>query len=181
MPPQKASRAWRASGSDGVEEAQALTQRSLSLLRPTIRVKGSQLWANWNPRRKSGAIDDFLRAKKPDNAVVVQANWRDNPWFPDVLDEERRLITRGLPRALCPYLGGRLRQGFGEHMLADDMALRPGGAARSGAEGCHRTGRRLGAPWCAVWTKAGISNWQTACCTLRRPRSGWRHRPIAAP
>src|SRR5215469_15336515 len=61
-----------------------LTHRSLSLLRPTIRVKGSQLWANWNPRRKSDAIDDFLRAKKPDNA-----NWRDNPWFPDVLDEER--------------------------------------------------------------------------------------------
>jgi phage terminase large subunit len=35
-----------------VEEAQTLTHRSLSLLRPTIRVKGSQLWANWNPRRK---------------------------------------------------------------------------------------------------------------------------------
>jgi hypothetical protein len=43
------------------------------------------------PRRKSDAIDDFLRAKKPDNAVIVKANWRDNPWFPDVLDEERRL------------------------------------------------------------------------------------------
>jgi phage terminase large subunit len=74
-----------------VEEAQTLSQRSLSLLRPTIRTEGSQLWANWNPRRKSDAIDDFLRAKKPDNAVVVQANWRDNPWFPDVLDEERKL------------------------------------------------------------------------------------------
>jgi Phage terminase large subunit. len=74
-----------------IEEAQTLSHRSLSLLRPTIRTKGSQLWANWNPRRKSDAIDDFLRAKKPDNGTVVQANWRDNPWFPDVLDEERRL------------------------------------------------------------------------------------------
>jgi phage terminase large subunit len=74
-----------------IEEAQTLSQRSLSLLRPTIRTEGSQLWANWNPRRKSDAIDDFLRSKKPDNAVVVQANWRDNPWFPDVLDDERRL------------------------------------------------------------------------------------------
>jgi phage terminase large subunit len=52
--------------------------------RPTIRTLGSKLWANWNPRRKSDAIDDFLRAKKPDNAIVVQANWRDNPWFADV-------------------------------------------------------------------------------------------------
>ena len=74
-----------------IEEAQTLSHQSLSLLRPTIRTKGSQLWANWNPRRKSDAIDDFLRVKKPDNATVVQANLRDNPWFPDVLDEERRL------------------------------------------------------------------------------------------
>src|SRR5215467_2171743 len=36
-----------------VEEAQTLSARSLSLLRPTIRKEGSELWANWNPRRKS--------------------------------------------------------------------------------------------------------------------------------
>ena len=74
-----------------VEEAQTLSARSLSLLRPTIRKEGSELWANWNPRRKKDAIDEFLRQKKPDNAVVVKANWRDNPWFPAVLEEERRL------------------------------------------------------------------------------------------
>jgi phage terminase large subunit len=74
-----------------VEEAQTLSARSLSLLRPTIRKEGSELWANWNPRRKKDAIDEFLRQKKPNNAVVVKANWRDNPWFPAVLEEERRL------------------------------------------------------------------------------------------
>ena len=56
-----------------VEEAQTLSARSLSLLRPTIRKEGSELWANWNPRRKKDAIDEFLRQKKPDNAVVVKA------------------------------------------------------------------------------------------------------------
>jgi phage terminase large subunit len=66
-----------------IEEAQTLSHRSLSLLRPTIRT--GTLAARATP------IDDFLRAKKPDNATVVQANWRDNPWFPDVLNEERRL------------------------------------------------------------------------------------------
>jgi phage terminase large subunit len=39
----------------------------------------------------------FLRAKKPDNATVVKGNWRDNPWFPDVLDEERRLDLEVYP------------------------------------------------------------------------------------
>ncbi len=95
-----------------VEEAQTLSQRSLSLLRPTIRTEGSQLWANWNPRRKSDAIDDFLRAKKPDNAVVVQANWRDNPWFPDVLDEERRLDLEIYPERYAHIWEGEYAKAF---------------------------------------------------------------------
>jgi phage terminase large subunit len=74
-----------------IEEAQTLSHRSLSLLRPTIRASGSEIWASWNPRRKTDAIDDFLRAKKPQGAVVVNANWRDNPWFPLELENERRL------------------------------------------------------------------------------------------
>jgi phage terminase large subunit len=83
-------RAW-------IEEAQALSARSFALLRPTIRAEGSQIWACWNPRRKSDAIDEFFRRKKPDNAIVVEANWRDNPWFPEVLDEERRLDLQMYP------------------------------------------------------------------------------------
>jgi phage terminase large subunit len=77
-------RAW-------IEEAQTLSHRSLSLLRPTIRADGSEIWASWNATRKSDAIDDFLRAKKPEGSVVVQANWRDNPWFPKELEAERKL------------------------------------------------------------------------------------------
>jgi len=42
-------RAW-------VEEAQTLSERSLTLLRPTIRAEGSEIWASWNPRRKTDAI-----------------------------------------------------------------------------------------------------------------------------
>lgn len=37
-----------------VEEAQALSHRSLALLRPTIRAKGSQIWASWNPLAPAG-------------------------------------------------------------------------------------------------------------------------------
>jgi PBSX family phage terminase large subunit len=73
-----------------VDEAQSLSARSLSLLRPTIRAERSELWASWNPRRKSDAIDDFFRAKRPAGAVVVNANWHDNPWFPSVLEDERK-------------------------------------------------------------------------------------------
>lgn len=77
-------RAW-------VEEAQSLSDRSLSLLRPTIRAERSELWFSWNPTRPTDPVDMLLRgAVKPSDAVVVRANWSDNPWFPSVLDQERR-------------------------------------------------------------------------------------------
>lgn len=73
-----------------IEEAQTLSRKSLQLLRPTLRKEGSQLWASWNPRNRTDPIDELFRKCPPKRAVSVMANWRDNPWFPDVLDEERR-------------------------------------------------------------------------------------------
>jgi phage terminase large subunit len=57
-----------------MEEAQTISHRSLALLRPTMRTPDSEIWASWNPRRASDAIDGFLRTQKPDNAIVVKAN-----------------------------------------------------------------------------------------------------------
>ena len=73
-----------------IEEAQSLSARSLQLLRPTIRVKGSQIWASWNPRRKNDPVDELLRGvAPPTGSVIVKANWRDNPWFTKELNQER--------------------------------------------------------------------------------------------
>lgn len=80
------------------EEAQTLSSRSLSLLRPTIREKDSELWFSWNPRRKSDAVDLLLRGPEiPTGAIVVKANWSDNPFFPDVLEQERLDCLRQFP------------------------------------------------------------------------------------
>jgi len=74
-----------------VEEAQSLSQRSLDLLRPTIRKENSEIWFAWNPRLDTDAVDLFFRGKaSPPSAIVVEANWQDNPFFPEVLREEMR-------------------------------------------------------------------------------------------
>lgn len=74
-----------------VEEAQTLTAGSLEMLRPTIRAEGSELWFSWNPRNKRDPVDEFLRGiHPPEGAVVVQANYTDNEWFPAELERERR-------------------------------------------------------------------------------------------
>lgn len=90
-------RAW-------VEEAQSLSATSLGLLRPTIRWEDarrglqSQMWFGWNPRRKVDPVDALLRgAGVPTGAVVVRANYSDNPWFPAVLEQERQDCLRDNP------------------------------------------------------------------------------------
>ncbi len=73
-----------------VEEAQTLSAHSLKLLRPTLRREGSQLWFSWNPRHDTDAVDRFFRGGRPlTGALAVEINWNDNPWFPDVLRQEK--------------------------------------------------------------------------------------------
>jgi len=73
-----------------VEEAHTLSARSWEMLRPTIRKPGSEIWCMWNPRSPDDPIDKFFRGlNPPDGAVITQMNWRDNPWFPPELNEER--------------------------------------------------------------------------------------------
>lgn len=87
------NRAW-------IEEAQTLSERSLMLLRPTIRGDGSEIWATWNPRRKIDPVDMMFRgANPPSNSIIVKANWSDNPFFPDVLKQERLDCLRDDPDA----------------------------------------------------------------------------------
>ena len=72
------------------EEAQTASTTSLNLLTPTIRLPGSEKWFSWNPRRKTDAIELLLRGSEtPTGAVIVESNWRDNPFFTDELEQER--------------------------------------------------------------------------------------------
>lgn len=83
-------RAW-------TEEAHSLSRRSMGMLRPTIRWEDqgrgliSELWFSWNPDRPTDPVDELLRgSKSPKDSAVVRANWSDNPYFPRVLEDERR-------------------------------------------------------------------------------------------
>ncbi len=71
-----------------IEEAQTISQVSLDLLTPTIRKDGSELWFSWNPVSEKDPVDVMLRGEARENAIVVQANWSDNPWFPASLRED---------------------------------------------------------------------------------------------
>ena len=106
-----------------VEEAESISDRSLDILRPTIREPGSELWFSFNPEHVHSPIWQQFIIGRPEDALVKKVTWRDNPWFPDVLDEERRhclqadpdkydWIWEGNPRVIAEgsYYGKLLQQ-----------------------------------------------------------------------
>lgn len=73
-----------------VDEAEPVAEEAWRKLVPTIREEGSEIWVTWNPESRKSATHKRFRLNPPSGAKIVELNWRDNPWFPDVLDQERK-------------------------------------------------------------------------------------------
>ena len=97
-------RAW-------IEEAQSVSHRSLELIRPTIRKPNSELWFSWNPYLNTDPIDVLLRGENPPpDSTIVQVNYMDNPWLPDVLRAEMEYDRgRDLDKYEHVWLGGYVK------------------------------------------------------------------------
>lgn len=72
-----------------VEEAEDVPEHSWTALEPTIRAPKSEIWVVWNPKNEGSPVDQRFIQNPPDNAAVVELNYSDNPWFPDVLNDAR--------------------------------------------------------------------------------------------
>jgi phage terminase large subunit len=73
-----------------VDEAEPVSEVAWSKAIPTVREDNSEIWVTWNPERRASATNQRFRVNPPDNSKIIEMNWRDNPWFPSVLDAIRR-------------------------------------------------------------------------------------------
>jgi len=79
-----------------IEEAHAISKKSLDTLIPTIRKEGSEIWMTLNPDMATDEVyERFIATPSPDT-WVCEVNWRDNPWFPEVLNDERLKAKRAM-------------------------------------------------------------------------------------
>lgn len=89
-------RAW-------VDEAENVAESSWRQFIPTIRDEDpqgswkSEIWVTWNPETAESSTDKRFRLSPPRDAKITQINWRDNPWFPSPLEEERQEDLRLRP------------------------------------------------------------------------------------
>lgn len=88
-----------------VEEAEDIPESSWLALEATVfRQPKSELWAIWNPRTDGSPVDRRFRKNPPDNAIVQEVNWQDNPFFPAGLDTLRRREQRRLDPATYAHV-----------------------------------------------------------------------------
>lgn len=80
-----------------VDEAETVSEMAWAKLLPTVREEGSEIWVSYNPESKLSATHKRFRENPPDDSKVVEMNWRDNPWFPKVLEIERQEDFRKRP------------------------------------------------------------------------------------
>ena len=72
-----------------VDEAEPVTEDAWMKLIPTLREEDSELWVTWNRERKKSATNLRFGNSPDPRTKIVEINWRDNPWFPAILDRVR--------------------------------------------------------------------------------------------
>ena len=72
-----------------VDEAESVSKIAWQKLLPTVREEGSEVWVTWNPEKDGSPTDQRFWKNLPAEGQVVELNYSDNPWFPEVLDQER--------------------------------------------------------------------------------------------
>lgn len=80
-----------------VDEAEPVTEEAWTKLDPTLREDDSELWVTWNPENKKSATHKRFRETKDARTRVAEINWRDNPWFPAILERKRLKDQRERP------------------------------------------------------------------------------------
>ncbi|RRU17833.1 PBSX family phage terminase large subunit [Stenotrophomonas sp. 278] len=93
-----------------VEEASNVSTNSWNKLIPTIvRTTGAEIWVTFNPDQEDDyAYKRWVTGHDPD-AIVIQINWKDNPWWNEAMEKER-LKTLAISQDLHDHIfGGKPR------------------------------------------------------------------------
>jgi phage terminase large subunit len=105
-----------------VEEAQVVSKRSWDILLPTIRKPLSEIWVTFNPELDTDETYQRFVANPPEQSVVVKMNYGDNPWFPEVLELERRTLLARDPEAHRNVWEGECRSAVEGAIYAKEVA-----------------------------------------------------------
>lgn len=106
-----------------VEEGQVTSDRSWTILIPTIRKDGSEIWVSWNPELDTDATWVRMVENPPPDLIDVEINWRDNPWFNAVMEAERQHAQATMTKVDYENIWeGKTRPALAGAVYADEVA-----------------------------------------------------------
>lgn len=105
-----------------IEEGQTISKKSLDILIPTIRKEGSEIWITFNPELDTDEVYHRFVSVEREDTQAVEMNWRDNPWFPKVLDDERLMCQRTAPDDYPTIWEGKCRPAVQGAIYAKEIA-----------------------------------------------------------
>lgn len=119
-----------------LEEAQSVSRASWDVLVPTIREPDSEIFCTFNPESTDDTIYKEFVAKDPGPAAYVcKVNWHNNPFFPAVLDEERRRLHARDPDLYAHIWEGECITRTDAQIFANKWAVREFEAGATGWDG----------------------------------------------
>jgi phage terminase large subunit len=74
-----------------IEEASVVSRRSLTILLPTIRKPGSEIWFSLNPDLETDAVYQDFVIKPPVGAIVCRTSYHDNNWLSE--ESKQKIAT----------------------------------------------------------------------------------------
>ena len=84
-----------------IDEAENVSEAAWRKLIPTVREESalwsSEIWISYNPESEESATHRRFVVARPAGMRLVEINWSDNPWFPEVLNLERLNDLRDRP------------------------------------------------------------------------------------
>lgn len=106
-----------------VDEAEPVTETAWEKLEPTLREEDSELWLTWNPEVEGSATDKRYKNSKDPRTKIVEMNWRDNPWFPEILERKRSKTARERPDSYEHIWEGAYKTHFEGAYFAEQLRL----------------------------------------------------------
>ena len=92
-----------------IDEAEPVTEAAWQKLIPTVREDDSEIWLTWNPEDEQAPTNLRFFSPTDEDTIIVEMNWRDNPWFPQVLERERMRDQHDRPDSYEHVWEGKFR------------------------------------------------------------------------
>lgn len=105
-----------------IEEARPITKRSLTILIPTIRKEGSEIWISFNPELDTDEVYTRFVENTPPDCLLIKVNWDDNPWYSKALDSERERMKREDPEGYAHVWDGMCKPAVDGAIYFNELA-----------------------------------------------------------